>query len=409
MADEGSERTVWERASTGQGSGRRRRTSLVKGCLAAALALSAATACAGGASSSSAGGTPAGGAAAGSGCTAPSVVNIAAFVGPGVVLPQDVAVAKGYFTSVEQACHTSIKITTYSTPTAMLSGLAGGDLQYAVFTASNDILSALRGEHLEEVLNLGQGGGGVLVSAPSNKSKGTGLAALKNYGAGSTWAITSLNSTANAYCNAMLSAAGVDYTKVNYQAVGIAGAGSAVTSGKAQVGYANAVQAGQLVHSGQAYVIANTGGSEAYAVTGLQPALGLQALPSTVSKYPELTQQIVQAELKGLFFIQDNYANPSAVYNLEPSSYRATTPEASFAAGWAWDAGFFTPVTGLITEQDIRNAGQLMQKYGLIPADSAIPTVKVDPGIVQAAYKALGKAVPTTTTIKKYLDAVPNS
>jgi ABC-type nitrate/sulfonate/bicarbonate transport system substrate-binding protein len=408
MANEGSERTARRKSPAGRYAGRPRRTSLVTGCLAAVFALAAATACASssGSGSSSASG---GGTAASSGCTAPSVVNLAAFVGPGVVLSQDVAVAKGYFTSVEQACHTEIKITTYSTPTAMLSGLASGDLQFAVFTASNDILSALRGENLEDVLNLGQGGGGVLVSSPANKSKGTGLAALKNYGAGSTWAITSLNSTANAYCDAMLAAVGVDYSKINYQAVGIAGAGSAVTSGKAQVGYANAVQAGQLVHSGQAYVIANTGGSEAYSVTGLQPALGLQALPSFVSKYPALTQRIIEAELKGLLFIQQNYTNPSAVYNLEPSSYRATTPEATFAAGWAWNAGFFAPVTGLLTEQDINNAGKLMRKYGLIPASSAIPTVKVDPSIVRAAYKALGQAVPTTTVIKKYLDAVPNS
>ena len=376
----------------------------MKGFLSAAVALAAATACASGSSSPSAGQ-----AAAGSGCTAPPAVNIAAFVGPGVVLSQDVAVAKGYFTAVEQACHTKVNIKTYSTPQAMLSGLASGDLQFAVFTASNDINSALRGQVLEDVVNLGQGGGGVLVSSPANKSKGTGLAALKNYGAGTTWAITSLKSTAEAYCNALLAAAGVDYTKVNYQAVGIAGSGSAVTSGKAQVGYANAVQAGQLVQSGQAYVIANTGGSEAYSVTGLQPALGLQALPSFVSKYRALTQQVVQAELKGLFFIQDNYKNPSAVYDLEPSSYRATTSESSFNAGWAWNAGFFAPVTGLLTQAEIQNAGKLMQKYGLIPADSDIPTVKVDPGLVQAAYKALGRPAPTSTVIKKYLDPVPNS
>ena len=156
-------------------------------------------------------------------------------------------------------------------------------------------------------------------------------------------------------------------------------------------------------------MIANTGGSEAYSVTGLQPALGLQALPSFVSKYRALTQQVVQAELKGLFFIQDNYKNPSAVYDLEPSSYRATTSESSFNAGWAWNAGFFAPVTGLLTQAEIQNAGKLMQKYGLIPADSDIPTVKVDPGLVQAAYKALGRPAPTSTVIKKYLDAVPNS
>jgi ABC-type nitrate/sulfonate/bicarbonate transport system substrate-binding protein len=406
MANEGAERTAREKPPAHR-HGRRRSGLGYKGCLAAALTLAAVTACSSGASSSSSA-TAADGAAAG-GCTAPSVVNIGAFAGAGVVLSQDVAVAKDYFSAVEQACHTSIKFPTFSTPTAMLSGLASGDLQFAIFTASNDILSALRGEHLEDVVNLGQGGGGVLVSAPSNKSKGTGITALKNYGAGSTWAITSLNSTANAYCDAMLAAAGVDYTKINYQAVGIAGAGSAVTSGKAAVGFANAVQAGQLVHSGQAYVIANTGGSEAYAVTGLQPALGLQSLPSFVSKYPVLTQKIVEAELQGLFFIQDNYKNPAAVYNLEPSSYRATTPEATFDAGWAWNAGFFAPVTGLLTEADIHNAGQLMQKYGLIPSGTAIPTVQVDPSIVQAAYKALGKPAPTATTIKEFLDAVPNN
>lgn len=399
MANEGAERTA-----RGHRGGRRRGFALTS-CLAAALTLAVA-ACSSSTSSSAAGG---GGTAASSGCTAPSVVNIGAFAGGGVVLNQDVAQAKGYFNPVEQACHTSVKFTGYSTPTAMLSGLASGDLQFAIFTASNDILSALRGEHLEDVLNLGQGGGGVLVSAPSNKSKGTGVTALKNYGAGTTWAITSLNSTANAYCDAMLAAAGIDYTKVNYQAVGIAGAGSAVSSGKAQVGFANAVQAGQLVNSGQAYVIVNTGGPEAYSVTGLQPALGLQAMPSFVSKYPVLTQKIVEAELQGLFFIQDNYTNPAAVYNLEPSSYKATTPESAYAAGWAWNAGFFAPVTGLLSESDIHNAGALMQKYGLIPSGTAIPTVQVDPGIVQAAYKALGKPVPTTTTIKKFLDAVPNN
>ncbi len=405
MANEGSERAAREEPTVRRKTtGHRHRSLAYQGCLAL-LTVIAVAACSSGTSSPSGSGTT----AAATACTAPSVVNLGAFVGPGVVLSQDVSVAKGYFTAVEQACHTSVKITTYSTPTAMLSGLASGDLQFAVFTASNDILSALRGEHLEDVLNLGQGGGGVLVSAPSNKSKGTGITALKNYGAGTTWAITSLNSTANAYCDAMLAAAGVDYTKINYQAVGISGAGSAVTSGKAQVGFANAVQAGQLVSSGQAYVIANTGGSEAYAVTGLQPALGLQALPSFVSQYPALTEKIVEAELQGLFFIQDNYTNPAAVYDLEPSSYRATTPESSFAAGWAWNAGFFAPVTGLLTEQDIHNAGQLMQKYGLIPSGTAIPTVQVDPSIVQAAYKALGKPVPTSTIIEKYLDAVPNS
>ena len=408
MADEGGQRTAREKAPAHRLP--RRRSGLgYKGCLAAALTLAAVTACSSGASSSSSSSAATGGGTAAAGCTAPSVVNIGAFTGAGVVLSQDVSKAKDYFSAVEQACHTSIQFPTFSTPTAMLSGLASGDLQFAIFTASNDILSALHGEHLMDVVNLGQGGGGVLVSAPSNKSKGSGITALKNYGAGTTWAITSLNSTANAYCDAMLAAAGVDYTKINYQAVGIAGAGSAVTSGKAQVGFANAVQAGQLVSSGQAYVIANTGGSEAYAVTGLQPALGLQSLPSFVSKYPVLTQKIVAAELQGLFFIQDNYTNPAAVYDLEPSSYQATTPESAFAAGWAWNAGFFAPVTGLLTEADIHNAGQLMQKYGLIPSGAAIPTVQVDPSIVQAAYKALGKPVPTTTTIQKYLDAVPNN
>jgi len=408
MANEGAERTAREEPPVqGNRDRRRGRRLAATACLGTALALTAVTACSSGSSSSSS--SAAGGTAASGGCSAPSVINIGAFAGGGVVLNQDVAIAKGYFTPVEQACHTSIKFTGYSTPTAMLSGLASGDLQFAIFTASNDILSALRGEHLEDVLNLGQGGGGVLVSAPSNKSKGTGITALKNYGAGTTWAITSLNSTANAYCDAMLAAAGIDYTKVNYQAVGIAGAGSAVSSGKAQVGFANAVQAGQLVHSGQAYVIVNTGGSEAYAVTGLQPALGLQALPSFVSKYPVLTEKIVEAELQGLFYIQDNYTNPDAVYNLEPSSYKATTPESAYAAGWAWNAGFFAPVTGLLTESDIHNAGALMQKYGLIPSGTAIPTVQVDPSIVQAAYKALGKAAPTTTTIQKFLDAVPNT
>src|ERR1700723_3735114 len=133
MANEGSERGAREKPPT-----RRRRAIGYKGCLAAALTLAAVTACSSGASSASGGAT---GAAAG-GCDAPSVVNLAAFVGPGVVLSQDVAVAKGYFNAVDQACHTNVKITTYSPPTAMLSALASGDLQFAVFTTSNDILSA---------------------------------------------------------------------------------------------------------------------------------------------------------------------------------------------------------------------------------------------------------------------------
>ena len=101
------------------------------------------------------------------------------------------------------------------------------------------------------------------------------------------------------------------------------------------------MQAGALVSSGQAYVIVNTGGSEAYAVTGLQPALGLQTLPAFASKYPVLTQKIVEAELQGLLFLQDNFTNPSSVYNLEPSSYRPLLPRPPSTPGWKWNVGFF--------------------------------------------------------------------
>jgi ABC-type nitrate/sulfonate/bicarbonate transport system substrate-binding protein len=371
----------------------------------AALALTL-TACGGSSSSSSAGGSNG---SSGSSCSAPSTVSIGQFTGAGVALTSDIATAKGYYTALGKQCHTTVKIDTFTSAQAMISGVVSGQLTFALFTPSNNILSALQGQKIEDLMTLGQGGGGVLLASTKNKSRGTGLQALKNYASGTSWALPSLKTATEATCRALLAAVGADASKVQFANVGIAGAGSAVVSGKADIGWATAPQAAQLIASGQAYSVFNTGGTQELSAVGFQPAMSLQALPSTVAKYPQLVQAMVQAHLQSLLFIQANIHNAKAVYDLEPSSYRASTSLATFQQAWKYNVGFFAPATGLLTNSDIKGVGTFMQKYGIISASQSLPTIPLGNSFVTKAYTALGKTVPTTAIDRSILTQIPNS
>ena len=340
-------------------------------------------------------------------CEAPEKVVLGQFQGSGVALTSDIAVAKGFYDEIAKACPTTIEIATFTSPQAMVSGLIGKQLNFALFTPTNSILSALQGQEMVNLVNLGQSAGLVFFAGVEHKDRGTGLDALKTFAEpGSVWALTSLKTLTQSIAMALIEKSGGDPSAIDYVSVGIAGVGPAVVSGKAVIGAGTAMQAGQLVSSGQVYPVFNTGGRQAYDVAGFQPALGLHAMPEFVESYPVLAQKLIEAHLKGLFFIQENRDNPKAVYDLMPDTYRAQTGFDVFEASWKWNSGFFLPVTGLLSEEDIKNVNDFMMKIG---TTSKPGTVRLRPDLVAAAYEAVGRKPPTESIDISVLDQIPNN
>lgn len=338
---------------------------------------------------------------------APRTVTIAYITGNDA-LPETIARNSGYFNSVDRQFNTTVQFQTYNSPTPVIAGLASGQIQFAVFTLSNGILSAVQGKPLTDVVNLGQGFNGEVVGkASESRSKGTGLNALKKSG-GATIAITSLGGVSQVACDVLLKAAGVDISSIKYVAVGSTGVIPAVGSGRAALGFAGLGPALAGEAAGQTYNVLFSSGKSAFGATGFQPAFGLQALPTFVQQYPELTQALVDAEMKGLEFLKKNAGNPSAIYPLMDQSYRATTTLQSFTNQFPLSAAISVPVTGVINLSGVKDQTKLLQDYKLVPSSFAPPASMIDTGFVEQYYKSAGQPVPTSGIDVAVMNTLPS-
>lgn len=167
-------------------------------------------------------------------CEAPEKVVLGQFQGSGVALTSDIAVAKGFYDEIAKACPTTIEIATFTSPQAMVSGLIGKQLNFALFTPTNSILSALQGQEMVNLVNLGQSAGLVFFAGVEHKDRGTGLDALKTFAEpGSVWALTSLKTLTQSIAMALIEKSGGDPSAIDYVSVGIAGVGPAVPPSEA--------------------------------------------------------------------------------------------------------------------------------------------------------------------------------
>jgi ABC-type nitrate/sulfonate/bicarbonate transport system substrate-binding protein len=374
----------------------RKRTAGI--ALSAALALTAA-ACA----STGSGATAAASGSSG-GCTAPAHVTIAENTIP-IQLSLNMAEGLGDFKKVEAACHTTISFDVIESPTAQIPALFANQVQFIAVGTGNILSAAVQGKQFLVLLSTAQGGGGVLVANAADKSKGTGVDALKNYGAGTTWAVASLGGPGQLVSDALLQSVGVNYKDVNYVPVGTNGLVAAVAGNKAQVGYASSSQAGSGAAAGQTYSVMYTASKQVYEKLGFFSEAAFATQPSFAKQYPELTQQIVNAEVLGLKATRDYFDNAAGALKLMPASYQSTTDASVWASTWKETAFTAAPLTGLTTEQDLNNELNLAIKYGVLPAGSKLPAGTADPSWVTKAYQQLNLPAPTGPIMTAFMNA----
>jgi ABC-type nitrate/sulfonate/bicarbonate transport system substrate-binding protein len=338
-------------------------------------------------------------------CKAPSTVNFGQ-VAPGTFPTHDIAIGLGAYKRVEKRCKTTVNFVTFGTPQLSIAAQIAGQVQFTMGSVLNYVSAAAQGQVVQSIMTYEQFGQGVLVTSAANKSRGTGLQALTKFGDGSTWALLALGSSSQALASDSLRAAGVDPAKVNFLAVGIAGLIPAITSGRADMAVMTPLLAGQIVAAGQGHPVVYLNSEEQIKARGYLPGAGLAVNPDFAKQYPQLTKEIVAAELRGMQFLHRNFNDPRKVYELEPDAYKETTSFSAYAAGWEWLRGGLT-TTGLIDQTDIQNAARFMQKYNLLPASFTVPSGMASGTYLKGAYKLLGQDAPTEKTDTKLLDRVP--
>ncbi len=339
---------------------------------------------------------------------APSVVNIGEFA-PTLPGSLNVAIAQGlgYYNKIQRQFHTTFEFEGFTSPPPIISGLVAGQLQMAEITPANVMTAAAAGETgFVDLENFTEGSGTVIIGGGSEASNGTGIAAIKaHYGCGTNWAITGLGGTSQITIEAIFNSLHLGVNCMNMLSVGTTGVIPAVTTGKAQVGLAAASTAASLIQQGQAYSVLFTSGTALYKLLGFEPSVGLVAEQSFVKKYPNLVQAIVLADLKGMLWLQKHAKDPAAAYALLPAAYQATTSLAAFQSTWDLYADAYTPDTGLFTTKDGAVALVDGQRYGGLPSNLTLKTVKgvANPTFLDNAYLDLGLTPPTSEIITKYL------
>jgi ABC-type nitrate/sulfonate/bicarbonate transport system substrate-binding protein len=355
---------------------------------------------------------PASGVAATKACLpAPESVTLGTFP-YATQMPTDLATGAGVLEVINKKFCTKVTVQTFQTAAPMVSGLSNGQLQFAIYSTPNNVNAAVQGLRPLpfQIAAISHGATGIFMAPKSEQAEnGRGLPGLKKLAtSGTRVGLVSVGGAAQLGVNAMLEAAGVDYTKVPFVGLGVAGLGSALASGQVRLGFAS-IGSANLISSGQTYSVLYSSGKTGFKATGPFPQLALNTLPSFAKEYPALTQAMVNYVLQGLFIVRKNWRNPGAAYGLLAPGYRAITPYSQWPAAWRYLIGGSYPVSGLIVNADMVNVARLMKKYGLIPQSYDIPAGGwTDPSFVRNGYKQFKKPVPKTGVYTGLIAKVPN-
>lgn len=370
---------------------------------AVVAAVCAASACA---SSSSSGGGGGGGAAA---AQAPSSVTYGEVGTPGEVPAVDFGTSN-YFSAIEKKYNTTINVQYYTSPTTAFAALEAGQIQYLDASPATLMLTQSKGQgsDLVTLASIAQGGEGVFVAPVGSKSKGTGITAVKNYGAGTTWGVPSIGGVGQFYVDLALKSQGIDYSKVTQVSLG-AGTVAAVESNRVGITTAGVTQAYPIVAQNKVYLVWFTSGEEAYQKFGYIPADAMMSTNSFIKQYPALTQALVGSELQSVAFFQKNVNSPQTVYNALSSKAKQAITEAQFVAVWPFVRAVSVPTTGMLTQQSMDRYATLLKQYGFLPSSYTPPSTLANTSLVTGAYRALGETAPASPINSKYTSVMNDS
>jgi ABC-type nitrate/sulfonate/bicarbonate transport system substrate-binding protein len=333
-------------------------------------------------------------------CSAPPVVTMGLAGSPGADFIQDFPIY-AFGAQLEAVCHTTLDVE-YLTLSAT-AALLGGSIMYASGSTYNQIKAYDQGATNSEVqlFQQVQGGSTIYVAPIKYKSFGTGINAIVKF-ANLTWGVPFLVGANAIYYDKELKAAGINPQSVNFDIVGQDGS-QALANGQIQLlQQLNTFALVPLLASGQYYEVWNSSGLQALNEVGFIPSGALDAMQSTISEYPSLTQEMVNIQIEALQMMRKDINKPAAIYATYPAAAKALIPYSTFLATWPTWRAAFVPLTGLLTTAELHRATNLGFDYGFTPADTQLPNSAINTKFLDNAYKQYGMKPPTTSIDPAY-------
>jgi ABC-type nitrate/sulfonate/bicarbonate transport system substrate-binding protein len=285
---------------------------------------------------------------------APATVNFGIAGGENAYYAAHLAATQsGALTSALKSFSTSSKTTNFDSGPPLLAALASGDVSFMLLGASNVLGLNLKGQDVVGLATIAGGPQVVMVGAKKyESSRGTDVTAYD----GAKWGFTAAGSQSAAADQAVVEAAGLDWSKQGQVAVGgVSAYTAALQSGQVDILAMDPLTAGKVIDQGIGYVVTNpqqAGGDFPFQASGMT----LIAKKDFVDKYPDLTKAIVKAEIDGLKQVQAVADDPAQVLKLMPAEF-VTANSADWATSWPLEAPGVDGIDGTFTD-DGRKAAE---------------------------------------------------
>jgi len=357
----------------------------------AAVAVTATLAACGGSTS----GTPVASQGAGSPVPAPSQVTVA--LGGGFLsihAPFLAAMQSGALHQVEQKYGLTVNVQAFGGGNDAMQAVLGGSADFALVSASLLAGADLKGQDLVAVFDQNHGNSTVVIGAKRDESKGT---SIKSYD-GASWGYIKEGAPSQLILQDLAARAGLDWK--NQQGVAIGSVDATIPSlqsNRIDIVAIGSTVAGKAIQLGLAYPILNGNDTDAARkVWGVQIAAPLVTTHTFARKYPQVTQAIVGAMLKGLQAVKDKASDSKAEYALMPAQFTQNTTEQDFDLSWPLDAPAFKGTDGVFHKDAIDSTVKLLVQQKVLPSTGAVdPGILFDDTFVLGAYRDLGKTPPT--------------
>ncbi|MDV3128442.1 hypothetical protein M1247_26260 [Mycobacterium sp. 21AC1] len=267
--------------------------------------------------------------------TAPGTVRIG--MSQGFILNQMttmLAQGLGYYREVEEEFDTKISLEVQSTNTMGQSAFFGDSIDFYQGSISGLLPPASKAEDVMSIFTHYTGTATVMIGASKyESSRGTDVNAYN----GANWCFTTLGSNSEVTSRYVAKDAGLDWSQQSALAVGNTSALlPTLQVGRCDIAAMDTNSAAQAVAEGLGYVVENPLSEENQERVFGGSVLGLVTWASErfTAQYLELTQAIVEAQLRSVLFQQEHRSDPAALYAALPDVFTETTSEEQFTAGW---------------------------------------------------------------------------
>ncbi|WP_236790842.1 ABC transporter substrate-binding protein [Amycolatopsis sp. GM8] len=304
----------------------------------------------------------------------------------------------GYYREVEDKFHTKIDLEVQATNTIGQSAFFGNSIDFYQGSIAGLLPPASKGQDVSSIFTHYTGTATIMIGATKYKdSRGTNVSAYN----GSHWCFTTLGSNSDLTSRYVAKDAGLDWSKQSAISVGNTGALlPTMQVGRCDIAAMDTNSAAAAIAQGVGYLVQNplSPANQQRIFGGLVPGLVTWASDKFTSRYPELTQAIVDAQLRAVLFQQQHEADPAQIYAALPKSFTEKTSAEEFAAGWGLFAPGIDSNTGGAEPSQVETSIALGNAVG---ADvKSVPEKTFDNKFVRQAYLDLKVQVPPSLADK---------